>query len=87
MVIIDDSYPDNNRSSASHFIDWLNTKAGEDIPRLITDLKSKDYSNDLEKTKAYMDMRTQIVFYYQLGLISDDDYVDFLNQVDLSDTD
>lgn len=87
MVVIDDPYPDNNRSSSSHFIDWLNTKAGQDIPRLISDLKSKDYSNDLEKTKAYMDMRTQIVFYYQLGLISDDDYVDFLNQVDLSDTD
>lgn len=51
MVIIDDSYPDNNRSSASHFIDWLNTKAGQDIPRLITDLKSKDYSDDPEKLK------------------------------------
>ena len=86
MVIIDDSYPENNHSSASHFIDWLNTKAGQDIPRLITDLKSKDYSDDLEKTKAYMDMRSQIVFYYQLGLISDDDYVDYLNQVDISDT-
>ncbi len=34
-----------------------------------------------------MDMRSQIVFYYQLGLISDDDYVDYLNQVDISDTD
>jgi hypothetical protein len=54
---------------------------------LITDLKSKDYSDDPEKTKAYMDMRSQIVFYYQLGLISDDDYVDYLNQVDISDTD
>ena len=60
MVIIDDSYPDNNRSSASHFIDWLNTKAGQDIPRLITDLKSKDYSDDPEKTKAYMDMRSPL---------------------------
>jgi len=82
MVVIDDPYPDNNRSSASHFIGWVNTKAGQDIPRLITDLKSKDYSNDLEKTKAYTDMRSQIVFYCHLGLIGDDDY---LNQVVLSD--